>query len=186
MSRPPALPEREPTGRSPPPRKARAAGRDRPRLRPRGDVARTPTAPTPPTGATICAGAPARASTSGRSPTPNASASISRRSPPAPRAQAAGRGPSPRSSGGSRRSSGISPRGPCPSTARTAMSRPCSPASAAPMAGRRCRRRRSCRSMSWPCSTPCPRRSHGTCATGRSSCSASPAACAARKSPASS
>ena len=38
-------------------------------------------------------------------------------------------GPSPRSSAGSRRSAGISPRGPCPSTARTAMSRPCSPAS---------------------------------------------------------
>src|SRR5271165_7254677 len=52
-----------------------AAGRDRPRLRPRGNA---PTAPTPPTGATICAGAPARASSCGRSPTPNASASISR------------------------------------------------------------------------------------------------------------
>ena len=95
-------------------------------------------------------------------------------------------GPSPRSSGGSRRSSGISPRGPCPSTARTAMSRPCSPASGAPMAGRPSRRRRCCRSMSWPCSTSSPRRAHGTCATGRSSSSASPAACAARRSPASS
>ena len=108
-----------------------------------------------------------------------------RRSRPAPRAQAARPGPSPRSSAGSRRSGGISPRGPCPSTARTAMSRPCSPACGAPMASRPSRRRRSCRSMSWPCSTSSPRRAYGTCATGRSSSSASPAACAARRSPAS-
>ena len=38
----------------------------------------------------------------------------------------------------------------------------------------------------WRCSTSCPRRTYETCATGRSCCSASPAACAARKSPASS
>ena len=44
---------------------------------------------------------------------------------------------------GSPPSSGTSPRGPCPSTARTAMSRPCSPASGAPTAGRRSRRRPS-------------------------------------------
>ena len=36
------------------------------------------------------------------------------------------------------------------------MSRPCSPACAAPTAGRRSRRRRCCPSTSWPCSTPCP------------------------------
>jgi hypothetical protein len=37
-------------------------------------------------------------------------------------------------------------------------------------------------STSWPCSTPCPRPICATSATGRSSSSVSPAACAARKS----
>ncbi len=82
-------------------------------------------------------------------------AAISRLSLPAPRAQAAGHGPSPRSSLGSQRSPGISPRGPCPSTARTAMSRPSSPAFAAQLQGLPSRRRRSSRCMSWPCSTHC-------------------------------
>ena len=146
----------------------------------------TPTAPTPLIGATIFAGAPAGGSTRGRSPTPNASAFISRRSPPAKRAPAAGRARSPPSSGGSRRSPGISRSGPCPSTARTATSQPCSPASAAPMAGRRSRRRRCCPSTSSPCWTPCPLRISETSATGRSCSSASPGASAARKSSASS
>ena len=139
-----SLPEGgQPAGPPSPQRSSRWSRPPGPRRRPE-----TPTAPTPPTGVTICAAARARASISGRSPTPNASASIPRLSLPAPRAQAAGHGPSPRSSSGSRRSSGISPRGPCPSTA---ISRLCSPASAAPMAGHPSRRRRSCRSMSWPC-----------------------------------
>ncbi len=141
---------------------------------------------TPPTGATICAGAPAGASISSRSPTRNASASISRRSLPAPRAWAAGPGPSPRSSVGSRRWSGISSRGPCPSTARTHVATALAGVRRTHGRPLRSRRRRCCPSMSWPCSTPCPSRAYETCATAPSSSSASPAACDVRKSPASS
>ena len=107
---------------------------------------RTPTAPTPPTGASTCAGAPARAR--------NASASISRRWPQGPRA--GGPGPSPPSSGGLSALVWNFAQSALP-VDRKARHVVTVLASVRRTHDLRCRMRRCCRSTSWRYSTSCPR-----------------------------
>ena len=138
MSRPPAPSALEQPGEPPSPQNS-SRWSSPPGPTPARPRRKTPTALTPPTGATIAPGRGGDKTSSWCSPDPQVLGSTSPPAPPGRPARSHAR--SAPSSGGSRRSCGVSPSAASRWTARTGTSPPCWRGSAAPKVARQSRRR---------------------------------------------